>query len=111
VKVLTSLPIYVHWLDKISPVSEDLKYNPVGGEVVWNVGDINSGGGSRSVSFQVSFTPSLSQVGSSPKLLDDVTASGYDRFSSVMLTASKNSGLDIGLYDDPVYAGRGGPVK
>lgn len=110
VTVKTSLPIYVKWLDKVSPESEDLKYNPIGGEIVWNVGDLKAGEGPRDVYFQVSFLPGLNQVRNYPVLVNSVSASGYDRFSSINLTASQPNFIDISLPSDPTYKGSGGPV-
>lgn len=110
VVVNTSLPIYIKWLDKTSPESEDLRYNPIGGEIVWNVGDLKASDGPREASFQVSFLPSLSQFRDYPVLLNSVYASGYDRFSAIKLTASQSNNIDISMPSDPMYGGRGGPV-
>ncbi len=109
--VKTSMPIYTKWLGKISPESEDLKYNPIGGEIVWNVGDLKASPTPREVSFQISFLPSLTQVRNYPILLNEVSASGYDRFSGVNITAFQRNYVDISLPSDSVYQGKGtGPV-
>ena len=105
------MPIYTKWLGKISPESEDLKYNPIGGEIVWNVGDLKASPTPREVSFQISFLPSLTQVRNYPILLNEVSASGYDRFSGVNITAFQRNYVDISLPSDSVYQGKGtGPV-
>ncbi|MFZ3015544.1 MAG: hypothetical protein WA101_00890, partial [Minisyncoccia bacterium] len=69
-KITSSLPPWVRFVGPISPSTEDLTYNPSTKEIVWNVGGIPRGTGitetGREVSFQVGFTPSLSQVATTP---------------------------------------------
>ena len=111
VEVVTSLPIYVRWLNKISPENESLRYNPAGGGIVWNAGDVRAGE-TKEVSFQVSFLPSISQIGNDSSLIKDVYASGYDGFTGSTLQASPlEKNYDIRLNSDPQYQGKGGPVK
>lgn len=76
----TGLPIYVKWLGKISPPGEDVIYDQTANEITWNVGRVPAGG-VRDVAFQVSFLPSLSQVGQRPALTDKITLSGTDDFT------------------------------
>jgi len=86
VKVESSLPPYVRWMGVVSPVSEEISYNPVGGEIVWNVGDVKLGTGSKTppkeISFQVALLPSINQVGNSLNLTNDVTITGTDNFTN-----------------------------
>jgi hypothetical protein len=110
VEVNTSIPIYVGWLNRISPEGENIRYNPVGGGVTWNVGDLRAGEGPREAAFQISFLPSLSQVGQYPTILNEVSASGYDSFSGVTINAPGSARVDISLPSDPVYANHAGPV-
>jgi hypothetical protein len=109
VVVNTSLPIYAEWLGRINPDGEDVRYNPIGGEIVWNVGNLKAGV-SREAYFQISFLPSIAQIRAYPILLNGVSASGYDRFSALSLSASQNRVLDITMPSDSVYSGKGGPV-
>jgi len=57
-KVKTTLPAYVKWLGVVSPNNENITFNDAGGEIVWDVGDVESGTGvvssPREVAFQVS---------------------------------------------------------
>ncbi len=86
--VKTTLPIYVKWLNKISPEGEGVIYGDVNSEVTWNAGRIPAGG-TRDVSFQISFLPSLSQVGQAPKLTGDVVLLGTDDFTKTELRDQK----------------------
>ncbi|OHA15228.1 MAG: hypothetical protein A3H57_02385 [Candidatus Taylorbacteria bacterium RIFCSPLOWO2_02_FULL_43_11] len=111
VQVVTSLPIYATWLNKISPEFEVLKYNPAGGGIVWDVNDLGAGE-TREVYFQVSFLPSINQIGFSPDLIKEVRASGYDSFTGTTLQVSPSErNYDIRLVDDSAYSSKGGPVK
>ncbi len=105
-KVSTVLPSYVKWLTAINPPGESVTYNPVGGEVVWDAGDLPAGTGftksKRQVAFQVAFTPSLSQAGSVPKLTGDVVVTGIDSFTNSVLKDIKN-GLTTRLSTDPAF--------
>ncbi|MEN9614087.1 MAG: hypothetical protein RLZZ347_394 [Candidatus Parcubacteria bacterium] len=114
-KVSSVLPSYVKWLGVVSPSSESVTYNPVGGEVVWDAGDVPAGTGfsknKHQVAFQVSFTPSLSQLGSVPKLTNEVVVSGTDSFTNSELKDIKN-GLTTRLSTDPSFvAGNDAVVK
>ncbi|HEY9584355.1 MAG TPA: hypothetical protein VJI33_02140 [Candidatus Paceibacterota bacterium] len=109
VTVNTSLPIYTKWLGKTSPEGENIQYNPVGGGIIWNVGEIKAGT-PREAYFQISFVPSLAQLKQYPVLLNNVSATGYDRFSALNLNASQYNLLDISMPDDSLYQSRGGPV-
>ncbi len=111
VQVVTSLPIYTKWLGKISPEKSDLKYNELGGGLVWNAGEIKRGT-TKEVYFQVSFTPSIVQAGATPDLLNDISASGYDGFAGVNITApNADKKTDISLRGDLIFKGNGGPVQ
>lgn len=115
VAVKAALPSYVKWLGNISPQGENIVYNPLGGEIVWNVGDIPAGGGiiskPREVAFQVAFTPSISQIGQFPTLISDTTISGNDTFTGVDTSSTRRS-LNIQLTTDPgLRSGEEGTVR
>jgi hypothetical protein len=84
--VKTTLPPYVSWKGVVSPSSESVAYNEVGGQVVWNVGEVEAGTGvvtaPKEVSFQIGFIPSLTQVGTSPELITETVLTGIDNFTS-----------------------------
>ena len=109
----SSLPSWMSFVGPISPSGEDLTYNPSTREIAWNIGNIPKGTGitapSRSVSFQVMFTPSLSQVGTIPVIINDSVLTGHDDFANVNVRVSKTS-LRTQLNDDPLFAPSGGVV-
>lgn len=104
--VSATLPSYVKWQASVSPATEKVSYNPVGGEVVWNVGDVAPNTGykttAREVAFQVSFTPSVSQIGESPVLLSESLLEGTDRFAGVVLKNVKGA-QNTRLSSDPAF--------
>ena len=83
--VTTTLPSYVTWNNRTTPTSENITYNSATRQVRWDLGTVERGTGfsspARTVSFQVSLSPSLSQVGTSPLLTEDVILEGIDRFT------------------------------
>jgi len=85
VQVKTILPPYIEWLSTISPLDEKVIYNQTSGEVLWDLGSVLAGTGynlpAREVSFQVSFLPSISQVGGKVDLTGNITLEGQDTFT------------------------------
>lgn len=73
------LPPYVVFKNRFSPATEAVSYNTTRRLVSWNIGDI-AVGQSKSVSFEIGITPSVSQVGLAPVLISDQEFSGVDRF-------------------------------
>jgi hypothetical protein len=90
--VTSKLPSYVKWVGTVSPSSAVIAYNPVTREVRWDIGDIPAGTGyfkdPKQVSFQVSFLPSLSQVGTTPTIINDLVLSGGDTFTSKQIVVN-----------------------
>lgn len=70
--------------------AQGISYNASDRLVTWNIGDMPSAT-SRSVSFQVSFTPSISQVGTGPSILEEQTFTATDRFARVDINRSQDS--------------------
>ena len=106
VTVSAVLPSYVKFLNNFNPQNEPLTYNPVSGEVDWNVGNIktNTGFGTtpRQVSFQVSILPSLTQAGSAPILVGQSTLKANDAFTGTLLTSATDQ-LTTEITTDPQY--------
>ena len=104
--VRTTLPTYVKWLGIVSPDSENVTYNEIGGEVVWNAGAIPAGTGinraTREVAFQVSFLPSISQINQAPFLTSEIVISGNDNFTHTTLRDTKRA-LSIKLSTDSIF--------
>jgi len=84
------LPSYVRWVGAVSPSSENISFNPIGGIITWNIGDLTEGG-SKTVGFQIAVTPSLSQVGTTPTLVGNQRIYGFDRFSRTNIEGSAPS--------------------
>jgi hypothetical protein len=112
-KVSTVLSPNVKWLGFTSPSSENITYSPLGGQVVWDVGNIKAGTGitapARTASFMVSITPSLSQVGTNPSLIGEATLSGTDSFTGVTVSDTKPS-LNTDIRSDPNFLSESGKV-
>lgn len=93
-KVVATLPSYVEWMNVTSPASEEITYNPIGGEITWDLREISRGTGTsiapREVSFQIRIVPSISQIGIVPILVNLQTLSGFDRFVVETLTQTSN---------------------
>lgn len=90
--VLTAtLPSYVRWTGKRSPASENMTFNQQTGTVMWNLGDIAAGVGvasstPRELAFEIGFTPSTSQIGKQPALLQNITLTGTDAATGLKIT-------------------------
>lgn len=86
------LPIYIKWK---GANSSGLSFDESSREVVWNIGTVqpNTGFGSiqKEASFNVSLSPSLSQVGSVPLLVREVYITGKDVFTDKIIKTSQRS--------------------
>jgi hypothetical protein len=109
-QVKSSLPPWARFMGTISPLAEDLNYNASTKELIWNTGKISKGtgidGGSKEVSFQIALSPSLSQVDTSPVLINDTTLTGFDDFAKVNIRVNKQS-LSTILSNDPAVPNTG----
>ena len=87
-----ALPTYVDWMSSFYPTNDGLSYDDTTRMVTWNMGQVVSGTGfsgtPRTVSFQVRLNPSISQVGSIPKLILDTSVSAQDTFTGETLTTT-----------------------
>lgn len=92
-KLITKLPTYVSWKEVILPQVEtqNVSYNQVTRELVWDIGDVQGGStsASRTLSVKVGITPSTNQVGTAPLLTDSLTLTGRDTFTNQDLTITK----------------------
>lgn len=70
------LPSYVKWA---GTSDNAVSFNALGGIITWNIGDLQAGQ-SKSASFTVVLTPSVSQVGSAVTIIGDQRIYGFDRF-------------------------------
>lgn len=109
----SSLPAWVSYVGKFSPAGENISYNTATREIVWKIDRIPKGSGlsseSRSVSFQIAFKPSLSQVGATPTIIHTAVLTGHDDFANVDVRVEK-PGLNTFLTGDSQFPGTGGAV-
>lgn len=93
--VRASLPAYVRWKGVFSPAVEEISYDAAKSEIVWKPGAVKAGVGitqpAREASFQIGIIPSADQIGSSPVLLFDITASGRDDFTGNAISDAESS--------------------
>ncbi|MBU2104051.1 hypothetical protein KKD81_01360 [Patescibacteria group bacterium] len=79
--VSATLPSYVTYTGAVSPNDGSLTYNATSRRITWNAGEVPAGAGVRSISFQVTLLPSVSQRGTSPVLMSAQQITGTDRFT------------------------------
>lgn len=105
-QVSAILPPYIKWQGVISPDREKVNYNPDTGQVVWAVGNISAGAGilssAREVSFQISFLPSVNQIGTTPILVNEAVLIARDSFTLTTVT-DNFSFLTTRLGSDPYF--------
>ena len=92
-KVETTLPPRVEYKNLVLPNSENITFDPISRKLIWNIGTIpretGLSGPKKEVAFQVSYTPSLSEVGLNPTLVNKITLTGYDDFANVDLKVER----------------------
>lgn len=76
-KVTAALPAYVAW--KGNAMTGDVTYNETTRVITWTIGDM-SASVTKSTSFQIALTPSVSQANLVPTLLADLRINAFDRF-------------------------------
>ena len=112
-RMMATLPSYVKWSGNISPSNEDISFKQVGGEISWDIGDIDAGAGistsAKELSFQVILKPSLSQLFEEPILLDNIQIEGVDDFTGSEIIY-KLKAIDTRLGTDPIYKSGDGEV-
>lgn len=100
------LPAYVRWLGNIEPKDANISCDQATGEIVWRIGSVSAGTGvsqpAKEVAFQISFMPSVSQIGTTPTLVSEAVLGGKDIFTGVFLRDVK-SALTTYLDTDPEF--------
>ena len=81
-KLTAHLPAYVRSLGYLPPY-EKISFNKIDGSITWDIGDIESGIGVRGTPPRVSavnigLTPSTSQIGQTPVILENIVLTGTD---------------------------------
>lgn len=86
--VSTVLPPYVQYVT--GRAGDNVSYDPSSRKVTWSLGDVKAGVGysttARTGAFQVTLTPSTSQVGTAPALTGTAVLSGQDRFAQTNIS-------------------------
>lgn len=96
--VLANLGQNVTWLQSSG---DDVVYDGATNTVTWDIGTLDSGE-SDSASFQVSLTPSLSQVGTAPTLVSGISFTGTDSVTG-QETRVINPAVTTRISNDPRY--------
>lgn len=113
IEVGATLPVYVEWLNRVSPSSADLKFDPNTRTVKWNISRILPGQGISNApleaAFQVRFSPSLGQVNDESNLVGEVLATGRDIFVGREVS-DRNPPATIRITTDPIYSFQMGRV-
>jgi len=112
-QVKATLPPWVRFVGAVSPLNENVLYNITAKEITWNVGSIPRGTSitqsGREVAFQVAFIPSLSQVDTTPTIINDAVLTGHDDFANVEIRVNKAS-LNTRISGDPTFPSSGARV-
>ncbi len=89
------LPSGVEWKGTTSPDGESVSYNTDNRTVTWNAGSISAGAGftysPKEVSFKVGLTPSVSQIGSAPTLVSQISANATDSYVEAPISVTANA--------------------
>ena len=114
VKITASLPPYVSKESLISPEDSDLRFDEKKATLVWNAGEVPAGTGiimpAKEVSFQVSFSPNLTQTGETPILVNKAIVEARDAFTDENISAEIPA-LTIRLSGDPQSKGGDDKVR
>lgn len=106
--ITATLPSYVRWVGVYSPSSEQITFNARDGIITWNVGDIASHvgvGGTlpRQAAIAIGFTPSTSQVGQQPVLLQNITLRGVDVATGATVSRAASE-ITTNISGDPGFS-------
>lgn len=104
-QVRSSLPPNVRWVSKIFPSGEPISFDDKSSEIIWNIGNLPAGAGiatpAKSVAFQISLTPSVSDIRRAVVLVGISKASGMDVFTDQKVEAEAEK-VTTELKDDPL---------
>lgn len=105
--VLMTIPSYVQYEGVYSPSSEKVSYDSVNRVVRWDVGLLNAKTGyqgipMRTLALQVSIIPSISQVGSTPNLIDSIKFNGIDSYTKKEIEET-TEGISTAIIDAKEY--------
>ncbi len=107
-EVTAVLPQYMSWLDLVTG-GDEVAYNSATRMIKWSIGSVEANS-AEEVSMQVSFLPSLSQVGTTPTILEAQRFKATDRFTGTVIRA-EHSALTTSLYSEANEGLRDGRVR
>jgi hypothetical protein len=96
--VSMTLPSYVTWANVISS-GDTITYNANTREALWRIGNLDANA-SVDAAFQLSFLPSVSQVGTVPTLVGEQSLRATDRFTGTVVRTTAGA-LTTRLPEDP----------
>ncbi len=90
-KLTATLPPYVRWVGIYSPAAEAVSFNQSASTVTWDIGSVEEGSGidgkgPRQAAIAIGFSPSTSQIGDEPSLLQDIVLTGVDSATGQTIT-------------------------
>jgi hypothetical protein len=101
-----TLPQYVEWISQVYPTNSPVTYNADKRQISWQIGDMQPGIGylqsSKDFAFQVSFLPSVGQLGATPPIVLNQRIAGKDNFTG-QITETQAGQLDIKIETDPKF--------
>ena len=113
-KITASLPPYVSKERLVNPEDSDLQFDEKNAALTWNIGEVPAGTGiimpAKEVSFQVSFSPNLAQIGETPVLVNKAFVEARDTFTEENISAEIPA-LTIKLSGDPQAKGGDDKVR
>jgi hypothetical protein len=108
------LPPYVTFTGEVQPADGSVTYNNTTRTVTWKVGNIPAGVGygiaPMTAAFQISFTPSTTQVGTTPILVGNQELMGTDSFTNTQVDSTADA-LTSDTTTDPAYRPGFGDVQ
>jgi hypothetical protein len=115
VKVKAVLGENVSPTGKLFPEDAKFTYDPDSREVIWNVGELKAwesfeNSSTSTLAFQIALTPSKSQKGTSPILVEQAEVVAEDSFTSEIIT-QEASAVNTALPDDETVSSQQGIVK
>ena len=107
-RVTAHLPPYVRWVGIYSPSTEIITFNQNDGTITWNIGDIAPGVGlngipPRQTAIAIGFTPSTSQIGQEPPLIQNISLSGIDDATQSPITRNVKN-VTTNILGDPGFS-------
>ncbi len=105
--VTAHLPPYVRWTGSYSPSSAKVKFNQIDGTVTWDIGEIPQRAGLDGVppvqaAIAIGLTPSTSQLGQVPAMLQDIVLTGTDAATGLKVTRKAND-ITTNIVGDPGF--------